>query len=86
MAENNENFILEQAGSSGERLRGILGGSPRLRALVDRLSPEDAKTLGSILSDPEKIKSVLSSPQARELMKQQRAQSGVAGEKPPKKS
>ena len=71
MDENNEKIIFAQTDGSpdGGRLRGIVDKDPRLRALIGRLSPDEARRLGGVLSDPEKLKSVLSSPQAQRLLK-----------------
>ncbi len=41
-----------------------------LRQLMGQLSPEDEKSLQKILADKDAQKKLLSTPQARELMKQ----------------
>ena len=71
MAQSNEKIVLRQTEGTpeGSRLRGVFDRDPRLRALLEKLSPDDARVLGGILSDPEKVRSVLSSPQARAMMK-----------------
>ena len=81
MAESNEQIILGQTDGTpdGGRLRSVIDGDPRIRALIGRLTPDQARALGGILSDPEKLKGVISSPQAKSFMKKQRVQGGFDG-------
>lgn len=70
MPDQNEKILLEstKGAGAGGRLAGILASNPRLRSMIEGLSPEDTRRLGSVLSDSEQLGKILSSPQARKIM------------------
>lgn len=81
---NNDNGMLDAlinsaaaaSGSSRAQLEQAINGDARIKAAVSRLSPEDISKLQAVLSDPERTRKLLSSPQAQMLMHRLRKNSG----------
>lgn len=69
---NNTEKIIEKAadaaGVDRDGLERIMESNPQTARLLSRLSAEDIGRLRQVLSDPQKTKNLLSTPQAQRLL------------------
>ena len=72
MSENNVNKLFgeltKQLGMSGEQIKNAAADGD-ISSILSKAKPEDKKQAEEILSDPEKTKKILNSPQAQALIK-----------------
>lgn len=62
------NELFKMAGSSPKLQQSLRQG--KLQEALNSLSPQDARTVRSILADPKQLQSILASPEAQELIRQ----------------
>ncbi|MBQ4313031.1 MAG: hypothetical protein IJC18_02365 [Clostridia bacterium] len=57
------------SGNDRSRLDSVLSSNPQLASMLSKMKSSDIEKLGRILSDKEQTQRILSSPQARQLMR-----------------
>ena len=62
------NEASQKLGSDGEAIKNAIN-SGKLENVTSKLSPSDAQRLNAVMQDEEKMKQILSTPQAQALIK-----------------